>query len=379
MSARSSLPLVWLHQGWQGRDALQTVANAARLANRSTPGLLVSYDNVHVLGVVQAAAGPGHIPVAADPGFRYGRQLIGRVPAAAWLQRNAPTTDAQWNRAISEAIAAQRALGSVAALMTPTLEFHGGHARTEIRRLLDATRRAYRMRRSGDPEWFVRLTIHDPWLLDQRLRTDLLNELANLPDDLGVALQVRWGRRDASDDVDALSALKAFATTLDRDDRPLILLNAGLVGWLALAWGGRGLSAGISRRSWLESTVEIKQRKGQPRAPKVDRYFDQQLLDFFVARDFWRLRGTAGYRACACAFCTALSSGATWDPAAAQHALYALNELANGVWRPTTAARRAAVVAAVQAADAYWNTVVPAANLRPQPRPTRLAKWLQVL
>lgn len=379
MSARQPLPLVWLHQGWQGRDALQPVADAARLAGRASPGLLLSYDNVHVLGVGQAAASAGQTPFAADPGFRYGRQTIGRVPAASWLQRNAPSTDAQWNHTITEAIGAQRALGPVRAVMTPTLEFHGGHARAEIRRLLDAARRAYRGRQTADPPWFVRLTIHDPWLLDRRLQTDLLNELANLPDDLGVALQVRWGRRDAADDVDALAALKAFATTLDRDERPLILLHAGIIGWLALAWGGHGFSAGISRQSWLDSTVVIKQRKGQPRAPKIDRYFDQHLLDFFVARDFWRLRGTGGYRACACAFCTALATGTAWDPAAAQHALYALNELANGVWRATTSARRGAVIAAVRAADAYWKTIVPAANLRPQPRPTRLAKWLQVL
>lgn len=379
MSAHLGLPLVWLHQGWQGRDALEPVANAARLAGKDSPGLLLSYDNVHRLGVGQAAAGAGTTPFAADAGFRYGRQQIGRVDAAPWLQRATPTTDAQWNRAINEAIHEQRALGPVRALTTPTLEFQGGYARSEIRRLLDASRRAYRVRQAADPPWFVRLTVHDPWLLDQRLRLDLLNEIANLPDDLGVALQVRWGRRDAADDVDALAGLKEFAQTLDRDDRPLLLLHAGVVGWLALAWGARGLSAGLSRRSWLDSTVEIKQRKGQPRAPKVNRYFDLNLLEQFVDRDFWRLRATAGYKACSCAFCVALATGSSWEPAASQHALYALNELANSVWRPTTRARRDAVISTVRAAEAYWSTIVPAAKLSPQPRPTRLQKWLQAL
>lgn len=379
MSAQQRLPLVWLHQGWQGRDRLQPVAEAARLASEEVPGLLLSYDNVHRLGVGQAAAGAGTVPFAADAGFRYGRQQIGRVDAARWLQRAAPSTDAQWNRTITEAIHEQRALGPIRALTTPTLEFHGGHARSEIRRLLDAARRAYRARQASDPPWFVRLTVHDPWLLDSRLRLDLLNEIANLPDELGVALQVRWGRRDAADDVDALTALKEFALTLDRDERPLVLLHAGIVGWLALAWGGHGMSAGMSQRSWLDSTVVIKQRKGQPRAPKVNRYFDPGLLDQFVDRDFWRLRGTSGYKACSCALCAALATGASWEPAAPQHALYSLNELANSVWRPTTRARRDAVVSTVRAAEAYWTNVVPAAKLSPQPRPVRLQKWLQVL
>jgi hypothetical protein len=379
MSANRSLPRVWLHQPLQNRGALQPVAEAARLAGRETPGLVLSYDNVHTLGVADAVAHAGTIPFAADPGWRYGRQTIGRVAAAGWLQRPMPTTDAAWDRTIKEAIEAQRALGPVVALLTPSFELEGGHPRAELQRLLNAARRAYRARQSNDPPWFVRLTIHDAWLLNQRLRVDLLNEIANLPDELGFALQVRWGRREAADDVDALAALKAFAQTLDRDERPLILLQAGILGWLALAWGASGLSASLSGKSWQDSTVVIKQRKGQPRAPRVLRYFDPGLLDFFRDNEFWSLRGTSGYRACACAFCAALTAGAPWEPTTQQHALYVLNELATSVWRPTTTARRQAIINTVRVTEGYWNTIVPAAGLKPQPRPTRLGKWLQVL
>lgn len=379
MSANPSAPRMWLHQGWRNRDALQPVADAARLASRDAPGLLLSYDNVHTLGVGQGAAGSGQTVFAADPGWRFGRQTIGRVAAAGWLQRPAPKNDGDWNKAIAEAVGAQRALGPVAALFTPSVEFEGGHPRAELQRLFDSARRAYRNRQASDPTWFLRLTIHDAWLLNQRLRLDLMNEIANLPDKLGIALQVRWGRRDAADDVDALEALKVFAQTLDRDERPLILLQAGVLGWLALAWGASAFSAGISRGSWQDSTVVIKQRKGQPRAPDVLRYFDVNLLEFFRDSDFWLLRGTNGYRPCTCAFCTALTTGAQWKPTTQQHALYALNELATSVWRPTTAARRQAVINAVRTAEGYWNTIVPAAGLKPQPRPTRLGKWLQVL
>lgn len=379
MSAPPGLPRVWLHQGWQNRDALQPVADAARLANRASPGLLLSYNDVHELGVDQGAAGAGTIPFAADPGWRYGRKTIGRVAAASWLQRAAPTTDAAWSKALDEAIAAQRALGPVSALLTPSLELEGGHPRSELQRLLNASRRAYRGRQSSDPPWFVRLTVHDPWLRNQRLRLDLLNDVANLPDDLGIALQVRWGRRGAADDVEALEALKAFATTLDRDERPMILLNAGILGWLALAWGVTAFSAGIAKGSWEDSTVVIKRPKGQPSAPNVLWYFDAGLLEFFRDNEFWRLRGTNGYRVCSCAFCAALTAGASWKPTTQQHALYALNELATSVWRPTTAARRLAVMNAVRAAEAYWKVIVPAAGLKPEPRPTRLGKWLQVL
>jgi hypothetical protein len=68
--------------------------------------------------------------VLADPGAcRYDRPAIQRVPAATWIARSPPRTDAEWDVTIDEAIDAQRALG-VDLVIMPTVTLHQATGQT---------------------------------------------------------------------------------------------------------------------------------------------------------------------------------------------------------------------------------------------------------
>src|SRR5688572_2078229 len=103
-------PAFFCHQALQRWRLLQPVGDARVQAQERAPGLLASWDHVHLDGVrdaVQAAA-PLR-PIFVDPGVReFDRATIQRLPAAAWIGRAAPTTAAEWDRSIGEALDAQR-------------------------------------------------------------------------------------------------------------------------------------------------------------------------------------------------------------------------------------------------------------------------------
>lgn len=379
MTLNQGRPFLMLHQPYQRRSALLRVG--AELAGSGIgAGLLVSYDNVHARGVAADANKAGQLrPLLADAGWRFGRTTTGRVATANWLARAEPTDSASWDTAVSEAAAAQRALG-LDAIMTPAPEIHGAHGRAELQKPLEAARRGFRSRPASDPPWFARLTLRDEWLADARLRTPLLNEISNLPDDLGIALHVRWRKNNPETDDLLLGGLKSFALALAGDDRPLLLLQAGIVGWLSLAWDVAGFSAGLSYASWVDCWRGGGGAKpGQPKPPDIKWFFEPSLLRRFRDDEHDELTAQAGYLACACCFCGVLAGGAAWLPAAQQHGLYCLGQLTDRVASAPRGQRRQAVEAVIRQAENNWQSIIPSAALSPSPRPVHLQTWLGVL
>jgi hypothetical protein len=371
-------PFVLIHQPYQHRGELLDVGS--KLAqDGETVGLLASYDNVHEQGVISDVGKAGALaPRLADAGYRFDRKTIGRVNAASWIARPEPTSVHAWDQTVDEAAAAQRSLG-LDAITTPAPELLGAHGVNELRASLDAARRGFGKRPANDPPWFARLTVHDEWLVKSSSRTALLNELSNLPEDLGVALHVRWRKTNPETDADLLQGLKTFALALAGDDRALLVLRSGIVGWLSLAWNVNALSAGLSLASWADSWRGGGGAKpNQPKPPNIKWFFESMLLRRFRKDEHDSLALQSNYLACACLYCSALQAGATWSPTAGQHALYALAELTNQIAAVPAGQRRQKVIDIVQKAEADWKQIVPP-GLSSGQKPAHLQTWLQVL
>lgn len=296
---------------------------------------------------------------------------------ASWVQREAPSTRAQWRATNQEGLAEQRSLG-VDALMPPGLELSPSGYPNALERQVDAIRRAWRDRPSTDPAWFARLCLHDDWLTDATLRRFALNLVTDLPDEIGIALHTRFGRRAAGFDQASLEALREFVRVLADDGRLILTLQSGMVGWLSLAWGAWGFSAGLSQTSWLDSREEIRRRRGSRSPARLERYFEPQLLHHVLSSDHTQLSRQNGYRSCSCTFCGQLAQG--WDTrVAGQHDLYALADLTQRVAVGDRTARRDAVRDILEAAQNRWAAWSATPGLSPRARPAQLATWRAVV
>ncbi len=371
-------PVFFLGQTLTKRDLLAPVGAARQAGGERPPGLLLSWDHVHAEGVDEGAADAAPLdPVLADPGAtRYGRDTIQRKDAAPWIQRRAPKDDYDWTALIDEALAAQRALSAPAHII-PSVTLTQTDWPDGVQVALDAARRAAKQRPQGDPEAFVRVTVDDPWITDARFRRTLLNQVTDLPEDLEVALHVRWSRSAALGDEACVANLRTVVEALAGDGRRVLMVEAGALGWLAIGWGAWGFTAGLAQSTWLRSTEQIRRSKGQP-ATRVEWYFEPRLLHRVRRATHQRLAGRSDYQPCSCAFCQRLVPGGagTWDlDLAAQHALYSLAALTDQVAAPRLADRHARVLAAVRDAQAYADNL----GLRGEPRPAHLQAWLNQL
>lgn len=255
--ALPTAPVLLLAQGFQRRAALLEVG-VERARVGSPPGLVLSWDDVPDRAVRdEAASASWPAPLMLDPGgHRYDRPTIGRGAGAAtapWIGRPAPTSEASWDQAASEALRAQRMLAGEP-LIVPTVELGAPDWPDGLESALNAARRAYRNRLASDSEFAVRLCLRDEWLSDLRRRRTLLTELTDLPDERGIALHVRWARSDLLDDAPTIERLRQCVSVLASDGRRVIVLQSGLLGWLALAWGAWGFGAGLSQVAWHDST-----------------------------------------------------------------------------------------------------------------------------
>jgi len=111
MTLNQGRPFLMLHQPYQRRADLLRVG-AALAASGEGAGLLVSYDNARQSGVDEDAGKAGSLtPILGDAGWRFNREPDGQVARASWLAGREPSDTSSWDKAVSEAATAQRALG----------------------------------------------------------------------------------------------------------------------------------------------------------------------------------------------------------------------------------------------------------------------------
>ncbi len=365
-------PVFLLGQTYQHRDLLQPVGQAREGEQETPPGLLLSWEHVPQRGVEDGRAEASPLePILADPGAcRFDRPKIGRVAAAPWVGRAQPSTEAEWDVTIAEALADQRTLG-VDSLIVPGKTLHQTDFPDGLQDALDAARRSHKGRLTTDPEWMVRACIDEVWLTNRALRRTLLNQLTDLPDDLGVALHVQWSK-GAHPDGELLQGLKMVVTALASDGRRVLIIESGLVGWLSIGWGAWGFTAGVARSSWHRSTEVV--RRNRP-APRVEWYFERQLLHQLRRSTHQRIAVSPRYQQCICTFCQQLisSGGGAWDASlASQHALHALSVLTDSVAAPQLAERRERIAALLEGA----RDLAAHLQLRGEARPAHINAWL---
>jgi hypothetical protein len=368
-------PVLLLGQGYQLRDRLAPIGAARVSAGMQPPGLLLSWAHVHEEGVREGAANAYPLqPVLADPGARgFERNTIGRTKAAApWIRRRAPRDPTSWDQSMDEAVSAQHAL-HLPGVLLPSRTLRTTDWPDGVQDALDAVRRAS-SRHTGS-NIFAGLILEEPWVTDAQLRRTLLNQFTDLPLQVGAAIHVLWSDSSASSAPRRLAAMRTVVAALANDGRRVLLIESGGLGWLSLAWGAWGFTAGLSQASWLRSTETVRRARGQP-AVFVPRYYEAGLLHRVRQATHQRLAREPGYRACACAFCVELrpTTASLWDHRLAeQHALWALADLTERVAAPRLVDRHARVRAMVDSAIALERGL--SFRLMRDSRPEHLPAW----
>jgi hypothetical protein len=368
-----SAPTFLIQQTYQGRKLLAPVGGACEAIGLGAPGVALDFGAVPLSGVREDAASHAPlVPLLAGSAI-YDTKAKHGTPMAQWVQRKAPETRAEWDKTIADCLGEQRTLATDA-LSVPGVELSASGYPNGLERQTDAIRRAWRGRPNGDAPWFARLCLHDDWLTDSGLQRFLLNVITDLPDEVGIALHVRFARRDAASDARSLAGLREVVRVLADDDRRVLLLQTGLIGWLGIAWGAWGFTAGLSQASWLDTRAIIRRRAGTPSPPRLERYLESQLLHSVLSADHALLAVQAGYAQCACAFCQSLGTG--WDSKlASQHDLLILAKLTQAVAAPDRTARREAVRRILESAQNRWASWANISGLSARAEPKHLSVW----
>ncbi len=366
-------PAFLIHQTYQGRSGIPEVADARIAAGRTPPGLFLDFDAVYLAGLRADAQAKGNLTPMLAGGATVEAKKRER-PLAAWAGREAPKKSSEWDLMIKAALDEQRSHEKPDALTVPGVDFSPAGYQAGVERQVDGIRRAWSSRPEGDPDWFAHFCFHDDWLKDDALRRFVLNLLTDLPDSIGIALQVRFSRRDRSNDPVILSGLREMVRVLADDARRVLLVRSGGLGWLSIAWGAWGFSAGRSQGTWVDSREKISRRKGQQPPPRLERYFEPQLLHHVLFPDHRRLATKQGFQQCPCQFCTKM--GTTWSVApGAQHDLYALAEITQRVSGVDRTARREAVRTLLEQAQNNWAAWKSTTGLSPRAEPVHLPIW----
>lgn len=370
-------PVFFAQHTSKGRahDKLSAVAAARDRDSKTPPGLLLDFGAVHLRGVGEDKTKAGKLAPVLPSGSAYKIAAKWKVPMAPWVQRAAPSTKPQWDATIKESLEKQRELG-VDALVVPGVELEAGDYPKGLEDQVDAIRRAWAARSHDDPPWFVEVCLHDDWIKNQNACRLALNLLTDLPDGIGIALRIRFAKRDAALDAAVLARVRFVVAALADDGRKVLMIQSGIVGWLAIAWGAWGFAAGMSQESWLYHRTVIRRRSGLPSPPRVERYFERQLLHPVLSGDHGRLARATGYTQCGCSFCKALAKGGAWDHnASAQHSLYALASLTEAAAGSDRAARRDAVRTTIESAQNQWAQWKGSSGLSAQATPRGLPVW----
>lgn len=370
-------PHFLLDQPYQKRNLLIQVGAEVVNQGGRPPGLLLHWGQVHDEGVIGDAASARHLaPILASPGaIRYGRDKIGgHKEAASWIRRKAPSTHTEWDQTVDEAMVAQQLL-SAAGLIVPSRLLTQADWPDGLQAVLDAARRAAGRHPTAD--MLVNVIVEECWILDPRLRRTLLNQFTDLPENIGAAVHIHWAAPDVPDRGSSLDALRVVVSALAGDGRRVLLVETGRLGWLAIAWGAWGFTAGLSGASWTRNTAVVRRARGQP-ATRIARIFDPNLLQHVRQATHARLLGQGGYQPCRCGFCQRQAGSSGWShDLSGQHALYALSRLTEQVAAPTLPQRHARVRAIVQNAINFEAGL--SFRLTGDSRPLHLPEWLAQL
>lgn len=187
----------------------------------------------------------------------------------------------------------------------------------------------------------LNLTVSADWLRRDHLLDSLLTELIEQQQFTVWHLRVQWpsSARPWTQPTDEglLDGYRKLAATADDEERRLLLPQTGLTGWLMLAYGAAGFGTGPfgTGQAFLEP-----RGGGGGNRPKIERYFERQVLHTIERTVRRPLTDDPAYVQCACPYCKPLLARPAWSHEyAALHYLYSVGTLTAQI-APAVAGRR---------------------------------------
>ena len=224
----------------------------------------------------------------------------------------------------------------------------------------------------------LNLTMSAAWLTRPALLGALLAQLVDQEQFDTWYVRVQWpgSARAYSQPTDTklLTGYRQLAEVAADEEGRLLLPQTGLTGWLMLAFGAAGFGTGLTGSY---------QAFGEPGGgsggkPRIERYFERQLLHTVERTARSLLLADPAYGQCLCPYCRPLFSGAAWSHEyAGLHYLFNAGTLTAGV-APATAGRRGthgAVGRKVRAAQRF----AAGKALTGNSDPAHLRAWDQLL
>jgi hypothetical protein len=225
----------------------------------------------------------------------------------------------------------------------------------------------------------LNLTMSAAWLTRPALLDTLLDQLIDQEqfDTWHIRVQLPAAVRPPAQPSDArlLAGYRQLAELAAGEDRRLLLPHTGLTGWLMLAYGTAGFGTGLSgsHQAFTEPAGG-----GKPGAPRVERYFERQLLHTIEQTSRAALAGDPNYARCQCAYCRPLLGGPSWNHEyAGLHYLFSVGTLAAEVAAP--AAGRGGTHGAVSRKVRSALAFARGKALTGSSAPAHLSAWDQLL
>jgi hypothetical protein len=186
----------------------------------------------------------------------------------------------------------------------------------------------------------LNLTMSAAWLARPVLVRALLAQLVDQEQFDTWYVRVQWPKSVAAyaqpTDAGFLAGYRQLAEVAADEERRLLLPQTGLTGWLMLAFGAAGFGTGLAG-SYQAFSEPVGGGGGKPR---IERYFERQLLHTVERTVRPVLEGDPAYAQCPCAYCRPLFTGAAWSHEyAGLHYLFNVGMLTAGV-APAAAGRR---------------------------------------
>jgi hypothetical protein len=194
-------------------------------------------------------------------------------------------------------------------LVTPSPQLTAATGTAELYAVLDAAEAA-RVDVAGDRECWLGIAVDRDYLrLDARL-TELADAVvtAGFP---GVVFRCFQTELPPIGDRRLLGGLRDLVEGCASGDIGVFLPNAGWVGWLALAWGATGYSAGLTKGSWFDRMPTPMRNPG-----RREYIFEGQLLRHESWAIHQQLAADPGYEDCSCRSCRAMQGAYDADNAA---------------------------------------------------------------
>ncbi len=224
----------------------------------------------------------------------------------------------------------------------------------------------------------LNLTMSAAWLTRPVLLHALLAQLVDQEQFDTWHVRVQWPGSVRSGAQPAGAALLAgyrhLAEVAADEERRLLLPQTGLTGWLMLAFGAAGFGTGLSG-SYQAFTEPAGGGGGKPR---IERYFERQLLHTIERTARSVLTADPAYAPCPCPYCPPLFAAPAWSHQyAGLHYLFNAGTLAAEVSPAATGSRgtHGAVGRKVRAARAFAG----GKGLTGSSEPTHLRAWDQLL